>query len=103
MLLNYYKSTMKKLLKLSLLTIPISIITFLIIDYFMSFVMGGFATVRGFPIPFYRNVWNTPEIDFNQPIIAIVDVLIIFLFTTFLALVLLKQDIKSEKPTNVTL
>jgi len=75
----------KILLKISLFTLPISIIIFLIVNYFMGFIMGGFTTVRGFPIPFYRDVWNTPVIDFNQPIIAIVDVLIIYLFTTFIA------------------
>ena len=74
----------KKILKQSLFTLPISIVIFLIVDYFMGFIMGGFASVRGFPIPFYRDVWNTPEIDFNQPIIAILDVLIIYLFTTFI-------------------
>lgn len=74
----------KKLLKLSSFTLPASIIIFLIIDYFMGFMMGGYATVSGFPIPYYRDVWATPEIDFNHSSIAIIDILIIYLFITLL-------------------
>ena len=47
--------------------------------------MGGLATMRGFPIPYYQDVWDTPEVDFNQPIIVVLDVLIIYLPITFIA------------------
>ena len=46
--------------------------------------MGGIATTRGFPIPYYRDVWSTPGIDFDQPLIAVLDVLIIYLGITFI-------------------
>jgi len=51
----------------------------------MGLIMGGIATTLGFPIPYYRDVWRTPGIDFYQPIIIVLDVLLIYLFVTFIA------------------
>ncbi|HLN18723.1 MAG TPA: hypothetical protein VK255_00970 [Patescibacteria group bacterium] len=76
----------KKLLKISLVTLPLSIIIFLVLNYLMSFIAGGLATSSGFPIPYYRDVYETPEVDFYQPWIIILDVIIIFIPVTLAAI-----------------
>jgi hypothetical protein len=84
----------KNLLKLSFFTLPASIIIFLAANSFMGIIMGGIATTKGFPIPYYRDVWSTPGIDFNQPLVVLLDVLIIYLFITFVAYNLIGQKNK---------
>jgi hypothetical protein len=72
----------KKLLKLSLYTLPVSIFIFFVMDWLISSIAGGLGSMRGFPIPYYRDIWETPNIEFNQPGIIAIDVLIIYALIT---------------------
>lgn len=84
----------EKLFKLSLYTLPISLLIFFINDALMGFILGGLGTTRGFPIPYYRDIWATPHVEFNQPGIIIIDVLIFYIVITLFAYMLKRNKSK---------
>jgi len=77
---------MIRVLKTSLLTIPFSILLFLFMDLLMSSVFGGYATTKGFPVPYYRDVWTTPNIDYSLPVVKYIDIFLIYIISTFIVL-----------------
>ena len=82
---------MKKIILISFLTIPLSVLIVLIADVIMVSTMGGIATIKGFPIPYYRDVWSTPQIDYYIPIMKFVDIGLIYTLTTFIGFKLFKK------------
>lgn len=82
---------MKRILKISLLTLPFAILVVLVMDLFMQSIIGGFATIKGFPIPYYRDVWTTPDIDYSLPIVKYIDICLIYIISTFITLKLFNK------------
>lgn len=82
---------MKKFIVVSFITLPVSILVFLIMDAIMISIMGGIATIKGFPIPYYRNLWSTPQIDYYFPLIKFVDIGLVYTLITFIGLKLVKK------------
>lgn len=71
----------KRIIRLSLITLPVSVLIFLFFNLMLSTVAGGLGTTRGFPIPYYYNKWDTP-VEFYQPLLIVADILIIYLVVT---------------------
>ena len=88
---------MKKILYISCITLPASILFFTVMDTVMGSIAGGFSTVKGFPIPYYRDVWSTPWTDFHVELLKYVDIGLIYIVSTVGALVLFNASGKNRK------
>jgi hypothetical protein len=82
---------MKRIILIFVFGLPISILIFLVADSIMGSVMGGIATTKGFPIPYYRDVWTTPQVDYYIPLIKYIDIALIYTAITFVGLKLSKK------------
>jgi len=82
---------LKRIAKISVLTLPLAIILFLFFDLMQSSIMGGIATVQGFPISYYYDVWSTPNVEWDYPPIILVDILIIYSILTLLVYFIWKK------------
>ena len=78
-------STVRAVLKLSIFTVPAAILFTLCIDAFMGTILGGLATRIGFPITYYHDVYKTPEIDYDVPLLRYVNVLIVYIGLTIVS------------------
>lgn len=85
---------MYKLFKISLITLPVSILLSLFINSLMASIFGGLGVTVGFPIPFYivrrHDINASPEI-FDAPFLKYVDILVVYLSLTFIASKLWKK------------
>jgi hypothetical protein len=78
------KINKQKLFKSLLLSIPLAIVVFYVINFIMGSIIGGISTTLGFPIPYYHDVYETPNIEYYIPIIKIVDILIFYIIITLI-------------------
>jgi hypothetical protein len=89
----------KKLLKISLITTPLSIFFFLFIYTIQVYVAGGIANAGGFPFLVYYDYWFSPGVELYNPLIILVDILLIYLVLTIIGLInyLIKEKEKQLK------
>jgi hypothetical protein len=91
------KINKKTLLKSLIISIPLSLTAFYFIDNLMGFTVGGLSTTVGFPIPYYHNVFETPEIEYYNPVIKFVDIFIFYIITSLISYFIIK-----DKQRNIT-
>jgi len=88
---------LKKLTKISLVTLSTSILFFLFITTIERYIVGGLATSWGFPFTVYYDYYFSPGVEFYNPLIILVDILLIYSIFTIMGL--LFYFLIKDKPT----
>jgi hypothetical protein len=57
----------------------------------MGGIIGGIATTKGFPIPYYYDKYITPGVDVYNPIIMYLDIALIYTIMTLIVSKIVKN------------
>lgn len=76
---------LKLLFIISLVTVPLSFISNEFIDSILKNMLGGQASLSGFPIRYYYDLWETSDVEFNMPFLRYVNWAIYYSIYTFFA------------------
>jgi hypothetical protein len=79
----------KNILKIVLITMPLSILFFLFVYIIEINVSGGLADAWGFPFLVYYNLYSSPGVEFYNPLVILVDIFLIYLVFTIIGLLYL--------------
>lgn len=82
---------MKRILKVSVITLPVSVLFVLFMDLLMRSIFGGLVGTQGFPIPYYRDLLTTPEIEYSIPQIKYLDIGLVYIVLTYIGVKLFKE------------
>lgn len=78
-----------KYIRLHIITVIIALLIVQFVEEFQGMLMGGISTVRGFPIPYYVDLWATPGIEKYEPWLKYFNILILYLLLAIIGSVIL--------------
>jgi hypothetical protein len=95
-----FKINLLTLLKVSLVSLPVSILFYNWTQDFLGNIMGGYAAVAGFPIQYYYDIWGTPEVEFDHPWLNLINYFLYYLGFTIFFYQIYKEIFKKKVPAN---
>jgi hypothetical protein len=76
------------IIKISIATLPLAFILSVVTDQIFKSILGGMSTTIGFPIPYYYDYYQTSGVEYFQPMVKYVDIVLVYIFLTIIAILL---------------